>query len=215
MRARSWLAGAFIGLAVAVAPPAALGQAPAEDSVTGSATDCNEFVTQFCFHPFSVQLDARSGPNGENPSGTAQWEWVFGSTSPIGFGGPVSCLAVTGNTAIVGVGSGLNVRTLIRLTDGGDLPGQDSFEAVTDASFPGGSGVPAPDCSFFPPTPAPLADVRVGRGGVNDLGNIVVVDSAALPTAKAQCKNGGWKNYGDTFKNQGQCVAFVERGPKP
>jgi len=25
----------------------------------------------------------------------------------------------------------------------------------------------------------------------------------------------GWKTYGDTFKNQGECVAFVQRGPKP
>jgi hypothetical protein len=36
-----------------------------------------------------------------------------------------------------------------------------------------------------------------------------------LPTSKEQCQNGGWRNYGSTFKNQGQCVAFVERGPKP
>jgi hypothetical protein len=35
-----------------------------------------------------------------------------------------------------------------------------------------------------------------------------------LPTSKDQCKNGGWRNYGTTFKNQGQCVAFVQRGPR-
>jgi hypothetical protein len=40
----------------------------------------------------------------------------------------------------------------------------------------------------------------------------VVVDSPPPPTSKDQCKNGGYKQYG--FKNQGQCVAFVERGPK-
>jgi hypothetical protein len=43
----------------------------------------------------------------------------------------------------------------------------------------------------------------------------VVVDAQPLPTSKDQCKNGGWRGFGDTFKNQGQCVAFVERGPKP
>lgn len=32
------------------------------------------------------------------------------------------------------------------------------------------------------------------------------------PTTKQQCKNGGYRAFG--FKNQGQCVAFVERGPK-
>jgi hypothetical protein len=36
----------------------------------------------------------------------------------------------------------------------------------------------------------------------------------ALPTTNGQCKNGGWRNYGTNFKNQGQCVAFVQRGPK-
>jgi hypothetical protein len=32
------------------------------------------------------------------------------------------------------------------------------------------------------------------------------------PTSKEQCKKGGYEEFG--FKNQGQCVAFVERGPK-
>jgi hypothetical protein len=31
-----------------------------------------------------------------------------------------------------------------------------------------------------------------------------------LPTSKKQCKNGGWKKFGGVFKNQGQCVKFVE-----
>jgi hypothetical protein len=32
------------------------------------------------------------------------------------------------------------------------------------------------------------------------------------PTSKEQCKKGGYEEF--DFKNQGQCVAFVERGPK-
>jgi hypothetical protein len=35
-------------------------------------------------------------------------------------------------------------------------------------------------------------------------------DLAPLPTSREQCKNGGWMNCGTTFKNQGQCVSFVE-----
>jgi hypothetical protein len=38
--------------------------------------------------------------------------------------------------------------------------------------------------------------------------------SLPLPTSKAQCKNGGWKNFGSTFKNQGDCVSFVASGGK-
>ena len=37
--------------------------------------------------------------------------------------------------------------------------------------------------------------------------------ATAGPTHKAQCENGGYTQLG--FKNQGQCVAFVQRGPKP
>ena len=35
------------------------------------------------------------------------------------------------------------------------------------------------------------------------------------PTSKEQCKNNGWRDFGRTFTNQGQGVAFVQRGPKP
>jgi hypothetical protein len=31
------------------------------------------------------------------------------------------------------------------------------------------------------------------------------------PTSKEQCKHGGWQQFG--FKNQGQCIAFVNHGP--
>ena len=34
------------------------------------------------------------------------------------------------------------------------------------------------------------------------------------PTSKADCMNGDWKNFGTTFKNQGQCVSFVATGGK-
>jgi len=33
------------------------------------------------------------------------------------------------------------------------------------------------------------------------------------PTSTDQCKHGGWRAFG--FRNQGQCVASVRRGPKP
>jgi HD-GYP domain-containing protein (c-di-GMP phosphodiesterase class II) len=46
-----------------------------------------------------------------------------------------------------------------------------------------------------------------GSGGGNGGGS---GGGGGLPTNKDQCKNGGWAQYG--FPNQGQCVAFVERG---
>jgi hypothetical protein len=34
------------------------------------------------------------------------------------------------------------------------------------------------------------------------------------PGSKDDCKDGGWKDFSQ-FKNQGQCIAFVNRGEKP
>jgi hypothetical protein len=36
----------------------------------------------------------------------------------------------------------------------------------------------------------------------------------APPTNVDQCKDGGWRNYGTVFKNQGDCVSFVSTGGK-
>jgi hypothetical protein len=49
-------------------------------------------------------------------------------------------------------------------------------------------------------------------GCIDDLG-FTATFSSPLPTSTAQCMNGGWKTYG--FKNQGQCVSFVQTGKNP
>ena len=35
-------------------------------------------------------------------------------------------------------------------------------------------------------------------------------DACDPPATQAECAGGGWKNYGASFKNQGDCVAFVK-----
>jgi DNA-binding beta-propeller fold protein YncE len=64
----------------------------------------------------------------------------------------------------------------------------------------------------------------VGAGGVltpkspatvatGDVPGVVAVRPAPqVPTSKEQCKNGGWRNF-PQFKNEGQCITFVNRGP--
>lgn len=39
----------------------------------------------------------------------------------------------------------------------------------------------------------------------------IAVTPLPRPTSKAQCKNGGWRNF-PQFKNQGDCVSFVNNG---
>ena len=40
---------------------------------------------------------------------------------------------------------------------------------------------------------------------------MTVTDAPALPTSKSQCLNGGWRSF-PQFKNQGQCIVFVNHG---
>jgi hypothetical protein len=58
-------------------------------------------------------------------------------------------------------------------------------------------------------------DVLIDVEGTADLTNIMVngvteVPLVGPPTSKDQCKHGGWQTFNNpSFKNQGQCVAYV------
>jgi hypothetical protein len=155
--------------------------APQQDFVNGSGTA--GFFGQF-------QIDVRTGPSG----GTS----AVGSVSvqgAVSFNGPATCLAVTGNVAV------LNIQTqqfgLITLE-------------VTDSS---GSGTP--DVIDGIPTSRSPTDCSPLGGGVTGevtSGDITVFDAPPLPTSKEQCKHGGYATFG--FTNQGQCIAFVQRAAK-
>ena len=43
---------------------------------------------------------------------------------------------------------------------------------------------------------------------------IVMPPPPELPVSASECKHGGWKSFGDLFKNQGDCVSFVATGGK-
>jgi hypothetical protein len=161
-----------------------------QDSVVGTGTN-----------PLYIfDLDARSGPSGENPTGTANV--VARSAPTFGIAGPVTCLTVTGNRAVIGINNSLGDPRLgpgwfIEVTDG--TP--DSLEAnPTSLTFP-------PEVPTVCPASLGLVQQPL------DSGDIVVTDAQLLPTSKEQCKNGGWKTYG-VFKNQGDCVSFVATGGK-
>jgi hypothetical protein len=157
---------------------------PLQDSVTGSG-----FAgPAFCGGDGQVVMNARSGPNGENPTGEARCGELFF--------GPVTCLSVTGNVALLITGSRSLGPIGVRVTDRGTGIA-DILEAFPTALAEGG-GCPTPLSGYIP---LPFT------------GDLVVIDAPPAPTSKDQCRNGGYIGYG--FMNQGQCVAFVERGPKP
>jgi hypothetical protein len=108
----------------------------------------------------------------------------------------VTCLAVSGNGAVIGFRS-----------TGGNFPVAGFFLVAGDGTpdtlgFTGSGEVP----TLCAP-PAGTTQIPVVAGG------IVVVDAPALPTSTDQCKNGGWRNY-PGFENQGACVSFVATGGK-
>jgi hypothetical protein len=145
------------------------------------------FEEDFGFLRIVHELTATSGPSGENPTGEIMWSGVPRLVDR----GPITCLAVSGNTATFNYVSSVNPGTIVTAQVVDDTP--DTFSQFFYL------GRAATDCS--PPPQGFMAPL--------DSGDIKVVDAQA-PTTKDQCKGDGWKQFG--FKNQGQCIAFVNHG---
>jgi hypothetical protein len=180
------IAGVALGLpsVSSAAPPP---PPPQQDSVV--LTGAPAFVVTPSFLNSTIfELNATSGPSGENPSGLVRLDAINGGFH---LGGPVTCLAVRGNSATINFQSQMDFAGLIftiQVVD--DQP--DTFD---------GTPFRAPtDCSPISPT---------GLAGVLNNGDIKVVDAQPPPTMKDQCLNDGWKQFG--FANQGLCLAFVSR----
>jgi hypothetical protein len=173
-----------VGVGAVLALPGVAGaQVPRQDSVTftGGPGQAGSFTV--------IAVDATSGPSGENPSGQVR----FNAFGIFNLSGPVTCLAVSGNTATINFQDQLGGFGIVTVQVADGQP--DTFDAVPTGRAP-------TDCSPLPPT---------GLGGPLSGGDIVVVDAPPLPTSKEQCKNGGWRDFG-VFKNQGDCVSFVATG---
>ncbi len=121
----------------------------------------------------------------------------------------MTCLTVNGNQAVAGFAGTVSPAgfpqapfvAALRITDAAS-PGP--FEdAIVFQTLTG----PAPtDCSLIPP-PNPQSPTEAV---MREYSTVVVHDAQPpAPTSKAQCKDGGWQQFG--FKNQGQCIAFVNR----
>jgi hypothetical protein len=68
----------------------------------------------------------------------------------------------------------------------------------------------------FPTGTIQSISILIDVQGTADISNITVngvheVPLVGPPTSKEQCKDGGWKTFNNpSFKNQGQCVSYVE-----
>jgi hypothetical protein len=142
------------------------------------------------FGDFAVTgLSATSGPSGENPTGQV----ILAVAPTFTDFGPVTCLAVSGNIATLNFDSEVLLGEIVTVQVVDDNPDTISYlfgRAASDCS-------PLPATNIFP----------LSRG------DITVTDAQPLlPISKDACKHGGWRNFAQ-FKNQGQCIAFVNHGP--
>jgi hypothetical protein len=174
------------GLALIAAPASA---APNEDLVVGSG----EIEVLFPGFPpvvLGVSVDAHSDASGGNPSGT--FTIFFAPDGAVLFGGPVSCLLVTGNTAIIGFEDAREGHLISEVVDNTAAGSPDTIGLV-----PSATGCPLGSS----PSALPLVS-----------GDLVVHDALPL-TSKNQCKGAGWRDFtddeGKPFENQGECIAFV------
>lgn len=131
------------------------------DRANGTATNNGTIGTDLR----SVTVDASSGPSGANPSGTVQFVGFVGG-QPGFLDGTVGCLAVDGNTAIVGFTGRQNINGVTgplttiygKVVDSGTA-GQDTFDAQS------GDLTNSPDCDLYQP------------GGEVYTGNFTVTDA--------------------------------------
>jgi hypothetical protein len=167
---------------IAIAATLAVAPTGCGDSATGGLHDDGS--------GFEARVDVRSGPSGENPSGTA-WMDGLGDFAPR-WDVNVTCLSVTGKTAVIGFSGDVNeiygwgerypVAGLIRIVDGGGPnSSQDSLEWADVRGPLDGDRIPGPTaCSEYPST----FPGRHGPG-VNQQGDLVVTDLQPTPTSKA------------------------------
>jgi hypothetical protein len=66
-----------------------------------------------------------------------------------------------------------------------------------------------------PVQPGQQLGLSLGRdGNFTGFDVLTVQDCVLQPLTKEECKNGDWRNFAGV-RNQGGCVAFVQRGPRP
>ncbi len=181
---------------------------PAEDAVDGTLftqAPCNP-PQLGCTRPRFV-FRASSDAAGGHPVGTV--EFVTGERAGVFVTqGDVTCLAVHGRAATVGVHFEAPLPAATPQAQNVLLFVEDNGEAGTDRfAVQPLPGAPAPvSCPASPPLGVTLQP-GFGPAGVASSPGVVVQDANAVPISKDDCRHGGYDRFG--FKNQGQCIAFV------
>ncbi len=183
-----------LGLAVgALVLVPAMASGAQQDTVTATGT-ASRFYS-------NVDITAQSGPTGQNPSGTVSFTFA----NAFAITGAVTSLSVAGADSGGGTPTSPTVATIgVQTAQFGPL----LLKLVDN----GGNGL---DMICMWPAPNPVCTTNIG-GEYLDVtgqftnGRAVVFDAPVVPTSKAQCQSGGWRNFSQ-FTNHRQCVAFVRQ----
>jgi hypothetical protein len=183
-----------------------------------ASTGCRDVVkgTIFDANGLAGDVNAQSGPTGDRPTGTAQFGSPDSTLAPR-WDLNVTCLSVTGHTAIVGFtgtyftyfdwGEAYPTAGLIRAIDGGGANSElDSLEFASVTGPQDGAPIPGPTtCSSYPGGyPQPHGPI------VNHDGDLGITDGQPIPSSKADCAGGGWRSYG-FFTSEASCARFAAR----
>ena len=197
MKLKLILTTAIVGVVLAL--PSISSAAPPAPTFLDTAKASGDNLVLDDFSAFDIDVDAFSGPSGEDPGGHVSFGFnpLFG-VEPVT--GPVTCLEVTGNTAV--------------MTVVGPFPSFPAFPAFTVKVVDnGGSGLDRFQYFPIPPENSQYLDCRANPPtdfGGPLIGRAEVFDSPPPPTSKRQCMHGGFAQFG--FRSEGQCIAFVNHG---
>jgi hypothetical protein len=171
--------------------PCAIAQSPPLDTaqVVGSAPGFP-----------NIGVDAQNVSAGGNATGDVFLQPSVGAIMT----GRVSCLRVTGpdrgvgtpdapTTAVVEFSDIRFGEVTVEVVDNGGTATNSDTDLFASAIGPG--------CLSPNPNLPPLVPLH---------GYVAVFDAPPpAPTSKDQCKNEGWRDFGSTFKNQGDCVSYL------
>jgi hypothetical protein len=184
---------------IGASPALATHGAAGDDQLSGTG-----YFTQF--HPVEFDVDVKSGPEGESPSGTASATIrPTAGSSPVPFSGPVTCLSIAGRKAEVRFTNTDPTTTFIKSVklvfedvqggpDRGSLLTSYSDDtspcSIGNASFALTSGnVTVVDRAA--PTTCAMTAVRRGVAGGKDQADIAVTSPGGLAAINnAQISNG-------------------------
>lgn len=96
-----------------------------------------------------------------------------------------------------------------QLLTGGTVFDGDPYDRDDPFPLAAGSGGPGALRSL-PVSVGDVVKLEFRERGIEDYVGVNLTITVADPTSKDDCKDGGWEAYG--FRNQGQCVRFVETG---